>query len=591
MKPIDGSLDPTLSVDPGSDTLVNASGSPGEPGTGESAGYRLGALLGRGGMGEVVLAEDLRIGRSVAIKRMRDPAPSNDATRRFLREARIQARLDHPAIVPVHELGHDADGRPFFTMKRLTGVTLSAVLGRDEPLRKLLRVFVEACHAIDFAHARGVIHRDLKPANIMLGDYGEVYVLDWGVARVVGDREAMAGAGIESLDGETQAGAILGTPGYMSPEQVRGTAVERPTDVYALGSILFEILAGQPLHPRGMAALLTTEAAGVVTSPSDRAPARAIAPELDEACVAALAMEPAARPSVRALAERVQRYLDGDRDLAHRHELAATQLALARAAVESGDPHRRGEAMAAAGRALALHPESTEAAALVTKLMLEPPSVLPPPLVKRLEAHNLELIVRQGKIAALTILAYLGFAPVAIWMGVRDWPVVISAFAIATVVCVGSVAMARRRITGIGWAVFGNACVLVLLSRLFGSFVLVPGFACTAAVSLIAFPSLIARPVIPIAAMLGAFLLPFVLEATGVWARSWQLIHGELVIRPTALLLDGTRGELVLILGNAAVIAVTALFVRSLATTQRSALRQLEIQAWHLKQLLPATAS
>src|SRR3954469_2659561 len=195
-------------------------------------GYQVGALIGRGGMGEVVVAQDQRIGREVAVKRIRAKAPTHDAVDRFLREARIQARLDHPAIVPVYELGTDADGRPYFTMKRLAGVTLSRKLADNGPVQPLLRAFVDVCLAIQLAHSRGVVHRDLKPSNIMLGDYGEVYVLDWGVARVLDDpHHSIAVAGdIQSLDGQTRAGAVLGTPGYMAPEQVRGAEVSTPAD-------------------------------------------------------------------------------------------------------------------------------------------------------------------------------------------------------------------------------------------------------------------------------------------------------------------------------------------------------------------------
>src|SRR5262249_4660553 len=151
---------------------------------------------GAGGMGEVVAARDEMIGRDIAIKRMLDSDPTDEQVARFLREARIQGTLNHPAIPPVHELARDREGRPYFAMKRVTGATLAAVLvglrtnnldimkrfGRE----RLLRAFAEVCLAIEFAHTRGVIHRDLKPANIMLGEFGEVFVLDWGVAKVQG---------------------------------------------------------------------------------------------------------------------------------------------------------------------------------------------------------------------------------------------------------------------------------------------------------------------------------------------------------------------------------------------------------------------
>src|SRR5262249_28316165 len=153
---------------------------------------------------------------------------------RFLREARVQGGLEHPAVVPVHDLAVDGDGRPFFVMKRLSGTTLLELLRRlrsgseDEAAarRRMLRAFVEVCLAMEFAHIRGIVHRDLKPANIMLGDFGEVYVLDWGVARVLDARDDEAPgergspwltSGLELSSGQTRTGALLGTPAYMAP--------------------------------------------------------------------------------------------------------------------------------------------------------------------------------------------------------------------------------------------------------------------------------------------------------------------------------------------------------------------------------------
>src|ERR1041385_9264520 len=137
--------------------------------------YRSGDQIGRGGMGEVVAAYDLTIGREVAIKRLHAREPNDRQIKRFIREAQIQGRLDHPAIAPVYDLGRDATGLPFFVMKRLAGTTL---LRGKHRRAELLRAFVDVCLAIEFAHVRGVIHRDLKPNNIVLGEFGEVYVLD-----------------------------------------------------------------------------------------------------------------------------------------------------------------------------------------------------------------------------------------------------------------------------------------------------------------------------------------------------------------------------------------------------------------------------
>ena len=343
------------------------------------AGYQLGDAIGRGGMGEVLAAQDLRIGREVAVKRMISSKPDSEQTARFLREARIQARLEHPAIVPVHELGVDAEGRPFFTMKRLTGRTLGQRQAEGMPLNRLLRAFVEVCLAIEFAHARGVIHRDLKPSNVMLGDYGEVYVIDWGIARVLTDDDEPRNRqwDIGTLDEGTKSGALLGTPGYMAPEQIRGQRATPAADVYALGSMLFEILAGHILHKRGEAGIGSTLGNPQV-SPAARFPDRAIPPELDALCFAALAEDPEARPTAHDLAERVQAFLDGDRDLERRRELAAEQLASAREALASDAPDARATGMRRAGRALALDPRSEEAAELVSSLVLDPPPALPP---------------------------------------------------------------------------------------------------------------------------------------------------------------------------------------------------------------------
>ncbi len=362
--------------------------------------YRYESVLGRGGMGEIVLADDLRIGRKVAIKRMRHVASADDdAAARFLREATIQARLEHPAIVPVHEVGRDADGQPYFTMKRLAGTTLADSLARgDRSLREMLRAFIEVCHAIDFAHARGVVHRDLKPANIMLGDYNEVYVLDWGVARVEGDptTEAPLSAPVSGESTTTEVGAVLGTPMYMAPEQGRGDAVTPAADVFALGAVLFEVLAATQLR--------TKLGVDPDPSPARRAPSRDVPPELDAACIAALAPEPDARPTARDLARRVQTYLDGDRDLELRRTQSARYLADALAAESTRRPERRADAMRLAGQALALDPSSVGAAQLVGRLMLEPPDELPTELAKVLADTERDLVTRQARLAVRVVV-------------------------------------------------------------------------------------------------------------------------------------------------------------------------------------------
>src|SRR5687767_11130253 len=229
-----------MSVDPTDPTVANTVGPESAGRSGEiatsvrSIAYELDSMLGKGGMGEVWAARDKQLEREVAIKRMRTTKPTKDELKRFLREAKIQARLDHPAIVPVYELGTDAEGFPFFTMKKLVGTTLADVLSTGEATQqKLLRALVDVCLAIDLAHAKRIVHRDLKPSNIMLGDYGEVYVLDWGVARLL-DEEAESPSSDSSeptSEHGTKTGQLLGTPGYMAPEQVRAQSVGPAADV------------------------------------------------------------------------------------------------------------------------------------------------------------------------------------------------------------------------------------------------------------------------------------------------------------------------------------------------------------------------
>ena len=249
--------------------------------------YTLVRELARGGMGTVYLAIDARLGREVAIKVLSAPDP--DAARRMEQEAWIVAGLEHPGIVPIHDAGTLPDGRVFYAMKRVRGDRLDEHAERSLPA--LLRIFERICEAVAFAHAHGVIHRDLKPENVMVGSFGEVLVMDWGVAKVAAD------------DSDSSAGSVVGTHGYMPPEQGRGDVADERSDVFALGGILHFLLARQ--HP--------TPAA---TSPAG-APAA-----LASICRKAMATEPGNRyASARELAAEVGRYLQGERVAAHRETI------------------------------------------------------------------------------------------------------------------------------------------------------------------------------------------------------------------------------------------------------------------------------
>jgi len=206
--------------------------------------------LGRGGMGAVCLAEDRELDRLVAVKVLNTPETTEDLRNRMVREAQIIARLEHPGIVPVHDAGTLPDGRVFYAMKYVRGSRLDEYAAENDSIRDRLRKFQAVCDAVAFAHAHGVIHRDLKPQNIMIGSFGEVLVLDWGVAKLTGKPYTdFTNESVQSVDGfNTNAGTVIGTRDYMSPEQARGEIdqLDERADVYSLGAVLHFLLKDQP---------------------------------------------------------------------------------------------------------------------------------------------------------------------------------------------------------------------------------------------------------------------------------------------------------------------------------------------------------
>ncbi len=234
-----------------------------------SARYRFYGEIARGGMGSILKGHDAELNRDLAFKVLRaDLGDDETMVQRFVEEAQIAGQLQHPGIVPVYDLGTLADGRPFFAMKLVKGRTLGELLReRSDPRDdrpRLVGIFEQVCQTVAYAHARGVIHRDLKPSNVMVGSFGEVQVMDWGLAKVLArggaadhapagrptaQRTVIATARSDSGDAEmTGAGSVMGTPSYMAPEQARGEIdrVDERADVFMLGSILCEILTGKP---------------------------------------------------------------------------------------------------------------------------------------------------------------------------------------------------------------------------------------------------------------------------------------------------------------------------------------------------------
>jgi serine/threonine protein kinase/formylglycine-generating enzyme required for sulfatase activity len=303
-------------------------------------------LHAEGGLGKVFVARDEELKREVALKEIRERHADNPESRaRFLREAEVTGSLEHPGIVPVYGLGTSPDGRPFYAMRFIKGDSLKEAIAafheaerkgrpdseRSLALRHLLGCFVAVCQAIAYAHSRGVLHRDLKPSNIMLGKYGETLVVDWGLAKVLGqaDEEATEGAVISSSDSTlTQTGKALGTPVYMSPEQAAGKLDEvgPASDVYSLGATLYFLLTGQaPFLKSDVGAVLGKVQRGDFPPPRQvnaRVPAA-----LEAVCLKAMALAPQDRyPSPRDLAGEVEHWL-ADEPVQARRERWPARLA------------------------------------------------------------------------------------------------------------------------------------------------------------------------------------------------------------------------------------------------------------------------
>jgi eukaryotic-like serine/threonine-protein kinase len=295
--------------------------------------YGLLEEIGRGGMGTIYLAEDRVLGRRVALKVVSTGATDPGAAARMLREARVIARLEHPGIVPVHDAGTLPDGRMFYAMKRVDGRRLDEVAAPDRAtLPERLRIFQKICEAVAFAHAHGVVHRDLKPENVMVGPFGEVLVMDWGVAKVREEaagppapapQAAQAAPAPTTPSAATAEGTVLGTPAYMAPEQAAGQAdrVGPAADVYALGAILQFLLTGRAPFDEETALRRARGEAGLAPRPV-RGGDGAAPPPLAAVAEKAMAADPASRyASAEELAADVARYLDGARVLAHRETL------------------------------------------------------------------------------------------------------------------------------------------------------------------------------------------------------------------------------------------------------------------------------
>ncbi|MCA9626219.1 MAG: protein kinase [Myxococcales bacterium] len=581
-------------------------------------------LLGRGGMGEVYLLRDGRVGRDVAFKRIRrQHTGRGDLESRFLREARVQGQLEHPSVVPVYDVGITPEGEAYFTMKRIQGLTLAKIISglRNDDhairqhynVRRVLGAISRACLALAYAHTRGVIHRDLKPANIMLGDYGEVYLLDWGVAKVTGANvdslladamlldEAEADAG-EIEVGDTGIGSLLGTPGYIAPEQARGmVSIDSRADIYSMGAILFEVLALEPLHRgRDPEEILQSTFLGTDLRPSVRARRESISVDLDEICQRACALNPAERfTSAREMSEAIERYLHGARDdeqrqqMSQRHTINA-QLHLAHATLDDVRTEKlRVDAMRELGRALALDPDNQAAFDTLMRALTAAPGQLPPEAEAELASASRRDHARAAKVRAFAYLTWLLAVQAGLYLGVSNVNAWLALSAVLGVLTIYNFWMASTRVSHRGHAIAMMVLAfsaVSMVSGLFGPFVLVPTLAVATSAALIV--SLRAErklrwliTLLAVASVLG----PTLLDYLGIHGIS--NVFGQTAALLPALGRLPQRASLLLVTALSLVIVVFAnVLVGRAVDALVMAERRGFARAWRLRQLLPKRA-
>ncbi|MBX3189308.1 MAG: serine/threonine protein kinase [Labilithrix sp.] len=563
--------------------------------------YATERLLGEGGMGTVLLVRDRIVGRHVALKQLKAAeGPSAEARARFNREARLQGQLEHPAIVPVYDVGVSPDGSPFFTMKRVRGESLSdlverAASGQDVRFsrRKLLSAFSQLCVAVHYAHERGVVHRDIKPSNIMLGPYGEIYLLDWGVAKIADEADARARRpsddAIEAPDGaHTGQGIVMGTLSTMAPEQALGASVDARTDVYALGVVLFELLTLRPLHPKGsFDEVVAAVVKGIDTRAAFRAAEADVAPELEALCVAATRLHPADRvASAIAIHDAIEAYLDGDRDQELRRESAKRHASRARVAADRDDEAGRVTALGEVGKALALDPSNRDALGTLVELLTTPPKITPREVIDE-EEHELKRQIRLGGFAAAIAYGYVSLNGFSTWqLGVKD----VTTFVVAHVLwgcafLAGLATIWKRSYVTLFAAFLFGMITCVYITKVYGPFLVVAPLLGMHAVlySLVRYRPL--RVTMLSLACVGWTISVFG-DRWGLFPDTMRFVDGDVVIHSHVIGLPAAWTTLYLYVSVLGMLIAPALLVSVLRNAYTRNEHAMRLQAWQLRKLV-----
>jgi eukaryotic-like serine/threonine-protein kinase len=570
--------------------------------------YRVGDMLGAGGMGEVRLFRDQWIGRDIAMKTLlADHSATPGSRNRFLREIRVQGQLEHPSVVPVYDVGEGPSGELFFTMRRVRGLTLSAILeglAKNDPhlerrfsRRKLLTAFSQICLVMHYANTRGVIHRDLKPGNIMLGDFGEVYVLDWGIAKIV---DADEGEALLEDPDSTGSGRVIGTLGYMAPEQALGDDLDARTDVYALGVILFEMLALEALLRETQAIkALKAITEGVDAGVSKRPRGVDVPVELEAMCVKATKRAREDRyQSAKDFSDAIERYLDGDRDLERRRELAIGYAETAEHLFDDSMLGRfdalkaqtdRTDAFRTVLKALALDPDQEKAQHTLGKLLLEPPKQMPPAAEAERAAMKVEEAAEGAKLGSRVYLSFLLAFPLILLAGVRSWALVGGGGAVIIAAALLSRWMYRERKVGSRHFVMLltlSALLVLVQGTWLGPFVLMPMAASiTAAIFTLHGSPRQRRLVYIVSATI--VLSAFASEVIPGIPPGYSFESGGIMLHPRAMELPRVLTTLGLLYTSVGYVLLPAYFLTKMRDTLGVAEDRIFLQAWTMKQLFP----